>query len=406
MSLRYGVSPWIAQFPAARRPQLPRYTGEASADVVIIGAGLTGCATAYACAAAGIRPVVLDAGRIGSGATAFGPGLLLPEPGPAFRDIVRAHGLRAGKRAFVAWRRAALDAAALLKRLNIRCGLEPLDSLVTAQADTEKVLRREYDARTDAGLDLAWLTERHTRAVTRAEDASSIRQTGAFGFDPFRACLGLATAAIARGAAVHENSPVKKVRAARRQVEVVTETGTLHARTVVIATGMPSMLFPPLRRHFTARDTYQVMTEVMPVQVRRQVGLPSATIRDSHEPAHRVRWTADHRALIAGAEQNEASVKQREARLREWTYELMYELLKMYPAISGLQPAYGWRLTSAVTRDGLPFIGPHRNYPGHLFALGGAAGESATGAFLAARILVRALTESPDTADEAFGFTR
>jgi glycine/D-amino acid oxidase-like deaminating enzyme len=406
MSLRYGVSPWIAQFPAARRPLLPRYKGESRADVVIIGAGLTGCATAYACAAAGFHPVVLDAGRIGSGATAFGPGLLLPEPGPAFRDIVRAHGLRAGKRAFVAWRRAALDAAALLKRLNIRCGLEPLDSLVTAHADTEKALRREYDARTDAGLDLAWLTERHTRAVTRAEDASSFRQTGAFGFDPFRACLGLAAAATARGAAFHENSPVRKVRSARRQVDVVTETGTLQARTVVVATGMPSMLFPPLRRHFTARDTYQVLTEVMPVQVRRQVGLPNATIRDSHEPAHRLRWTADHRALIAGAEQNEAPVKQREARLREWTYELMYELLKMYPAISGLQPAYGWRLTSAVTRDGLPFIGPHRNYPGHLFALGGAAGESATGAFLAARIVVRALSESPDTADETFGFTR
>ena len=36
------------------------------------------------------------------------------------------------------------------------------------------------------------------------------------------------------------------------------------------------------------------------------------------------------------------------------------------------------------------YIGPHRNYPRHLFALGG-AGDSVTGAFLAARILVRAL---------------
>jgi glycine/D-amino acid oxidase-like deaminating enzyme len=406
MPLRYGISPWIAQFPAARRPRFPRYKGHSSADVVIIGAGLTGCATAYACAAAGITPVVLDAGLIGAGATAFGPGLLLPEPGPAFRDIVRAHGLRTGKRAFITWRRAALDAAALLKRLNIRCGLEPLDSLVTARADTEKTLRRDYEARTDAGLDLSWLTERHTRAVTRAEDASSVRQTGAFGFDPYRACLGLAAAASARGATFHENAPVRKVRAARRLVEVVTGNGIIQAKTVIVSTGMPSALFPPLRRHFTARDTYQVLTEVMPPSVRRQVGLATATIRDMHVPAHRLRWTADHRALIAGAEQDEAPVKARDRRLREWTYELMYELLKMYPAISGLQPAYGWRVTSAVTRDGLPFIGPHRNFPGHLFALGGASGESATGAFLAARILLRALIESPDAADETFGFTR
>jgi hypothetical protein len=51
------------------------------------------------------------------------------------------------------------------------------------------------------------------------------------------------------------------------------------------------------------------------------------------------------------------------------------------------------------------YIGPHRNYPRHLFALG-SGGDSVTGAFLSARILMRALGRNPDKSDAAFGWTR
>ena len=83
----------------------------------------------------------------------------------------------------------------------------------------------------------------------------------------------------------------------------------------------------------------------------------------------------------------------------------MYELLTMFPVISGLMPEYGWELISGETTDGLPYIGPHRNYPRHLFALG-SGGDSITGAFLAARILLRALREASEKDDAVWGFTR
>jgi hypothetical protein len=57
------------------------------------------------------------------------------------------------------------------------------------------------------------------------------------------------------------------------------------------------------------------------------------------------------------------------------------------------------------TADGLMYIGPHRNYPRHLFALG-SAGDSLAGAFLASRILARAARDGVDKADEVFGWTR
>jgi glycine/D-amino acid oxidase-like deaminating enzyme len=83
----------------------------------------------------------------------------------------------------------------------------------------------------------------------------------------------------------------------------------------------------------------------------------------------------------------------------------MYEVLKRYPAISGLQPEYGWESVYGQTADGLMYIGPHRNYPHHLFALGGSA-ASVTGAFVAARILVRAIQDAADKADQVFSWTR
>jgi glycine/D-amino acid oxidase-like deaminating enzyme len=109
--------------------------------------------------------------------------------------------------------------------------------------------------------------------------------------------------------------------------------------------------------------------------------------------------------LVAGADQDEPPARLRDAVLRQRTGQLMYELLTMYPAISGLQPEYGWELGFGETADGLMYIGPHRNYPHHLFALGG-GGDSVTGAFLAARILVRALRGESQKDDDVFGWTR
>ena len=114
MKTRYGVSPWIHQFPNDRRPDYPRFRGELTTDVVIVGGGLTGCATAQACAAAGLKVVLIERDRVGQGSSGRSPGLLLSDPGPAFRDVAAAHGLRSARQAFEIWRRASVDAAAVV----------------------------------------------------------------------------------------------------------------------------------------------------------------------------------------------------------------------------------------------------------------------------------------------------
>ena len=405
MRTRYGISPWIDQLPSSRRPDYSRLRGEQTADVAIVGGGITGCATAYACAMAGIKAIVVEADRIGQGSAGRSAGLLLPEPGPAFRDVEKAHGLRAARTAFEAWRSASLDGAALLRRLNIKCGLESMDALVVAAGDDEKKLRREYDARVNAKLDVSWLSPKQLKNASVPEAPGAIRMRDAFGLDPYRACLGFAVAAASRRAVIFERSRVKKVNVTRRHVEVIAEGGTIRAGTIIVTTGTAGTEFKQLRRHFKRRESYLVLTEPMPAAMKKQLGRRDATFRDTGTPHHRVRWTSDDRILVGGARQDETPEKNRAAVLLQRTGQLMYELLLMFPVISGLKPEYGWELISGETADGLMYIGPHRNHPRHLFALGSGA-ESVTGAFLAARILVRALQDASEEEDAVWGFTR
>ena len=95
----------------------------------------------------------------------------------------------------------------------------------------------------------------------------------------------------------------------------------------------------------------------------------------------------------------------REKTLVQRTGQLMYELSTMYPDISGIMPAYGWDAPYALTGEGLPYFGPHRNFPHQLLAFGDSS-PGVTGAYLASRILLRHFLDEVESSDDAFAFTR
>ena len=405
MKTRYGLSPWVDSFPDTRRPSFEPFRGDKTTDVLIVGGGLTGCATAQALAAAGRKPLLLEAARIGQGSGGRSTGLLLSEPGVPFRDLVQRHGLRATRIVLDAWRKAAVDAAALLRRAGVRCDAMPVESVVAASYETERQLRRDFDARQTAGVEGTWLDPKKLQPLTRVDAAGAMRGRGGHVLDPYKACVGLARAAVRNRARLYEKSPVEKIEFSSKDVRVTLRSGTITAAMVIVTTGTATTLFKPLRRHFQPRERYAVLTEPVPAAIRRQLFADDLVLRFERASALQLRWTADHRLVLSGADQDETAVARRPQVLVQRTGQLMYELLTTHPVISGLRPEFGWDVAYGDTADGLPYIGAHRNYPHHLFALGG-NGHSVTDAFLAARLLTRAVLEKTEKNDQVFGWTR
>ena len=404
--IRYGVSLWVGTFPRTRRPAYPRHRGQTDLDVAIIGGGFTGCVTAHAFASAGVRVAVFEADQIGRGASGASTAMVMQEPDVDFQELVASSGLRAARRIWQMTRKATFDLCATVRRLKIQCQLEARESLyVASDTDAVKRLRREHDARRQAGLEVRWLNADRVRRETNLVAPGGIRVSGNAQLDPYRATIGFAAAAAKRGAGIYEHSPVDRVRFGRRDLQLRTERGDVRASHVVIATGHPTPLFKSLIRHFRMMHTYTVATPSLGAKVRSALGRHETMVWDTESPYHYLRWTRDNRVLFGGADQPPTRPRHREKVLIQRAGQLMYELSTRYPIISGIQPEFAWDGPCAATSNGVPYIGPHRNYPRHLFAMGYGGNGLAFG-FLASRILLRHYLGEPAKGDELFAFTR
>ncbi|MGH9329477.1 MAG: NAD(P)/FAD-dependent oxidoreductase, partial [Vicinamibacterales bacterium] len=202
------ISYWLDRFPDSRRPSWPRQRGPLKTSIAIVGGGLTGCASAYTFATAGVPVVLVEAERIGQGdGTSGGLGLLRQELDVDFHEVASTYGLRAARALWQGARRAALDFAAALRRLGVGAELTLADSITFSRLrEDERRLRKELQARKEAGVEAAWLSAAALRRETAIDGVGGIKAHGNGQIDPYRACLGFARASAARGALVFERS--------------------------------------------------------------------------------------------------------------------------------------------------------------------------------------------------------
>jgi len=207
------------------------------------------------------------------------------------------------------------------------------------------------------------------------------------------------------GARVFERTLVTRTRFTRKDATVFFDGGRIVTRGIVVATGEPGALFGQLRRHVHRQEGFAVATHALPAAMRREVGAVASLLTEAGPAPHWMRWLPDDRLLFAGAVGVPVPPRLLDNALVQRTAQLMYELSVRYPAISGLPAAWGWNLAIVSTPDGLPWIGAHRNYPHHFFAM--AFGWHGDGlAWWAAKAAARHFRKEPKREDEAFGFVR
>lgn len=366
---------------------------------------MAGVMSAYACAAAGIEVVLLEADRLGSGGSGRASGVFRSEAVPSFRDLEAHAGRRAARAHFDLTRRAALDLVSTVRRLGIRADIESRDAVrLVPPGWTAKGLQKEIEARKGAAVQASWQSAASVTTAVAVESAGGGKLPAWGHCDPYRLVLGFAAAAVKRGAAIFERTAVRKIAFDRKVATVVTAGGTIATEKVFVCTGEPTDLVKALKRHFRFEEQGVVLTDQLPAPIRKQVGPRTSIVCDVEIPPHAIRWTNDHRALVAGADSPRTPERGRDKVDIQRTGRLMYELTRLYPAISGIQPAYGWSLPQAASADGALCAGPHRNFPHQLFALSTA--HDPARAFLASRILLRHLMGENTSEDEHFGFAR
>ena len=366
---------------------------------------MAGAMAAYACAAAGLKPILLEADRVGQHGSGRAPGFFTSEATDSYKELEGRTGRRVAKAIFAASQGAPRELAATVKRLGIRAGMQLCDAMrVLPSGDSDKLIRREVALRTDAGLAAAWMA---APAVTRqtALDSAGAMRLRDWGFvDPYRLTLGFLAAAVKRGATVYERSRVRRISFNRKTATAELEGGAITTENLLVCIGEPTDLFKALKRHLRREDRYVVLTEPLSAAVRAELGRRATLICDTDQPAHRLWWTNDHRALFSGADQPRVADRLRDATLAQRTGQLMYELSRLYPAISGAAPAYGWDVPLAHPVDDVLYAGAHRNFPHQQFAFG--TSHDPARAYLASRILVRGVIGKPEKDDALFSFAR
>ena len=367
---------------------------------------MTGALVAHAFASAGIATTVLESGRVGQGSTAASSALLLQEPDLGLTELTERYGTRASRRIWQASRESVHALVRLLRRLKIACDVTQRDAIYYATDGAAAArLRSEYELRESYGFDATWLGPGALRRITGISGRGAIRTHGSAQFDPYRACLGVMRAAVAAGAQVFEQSQVRRIVTERDRVRLWTRDGMVESERVVIATGYATAQFRPLAGRFRMYRTYVVATEPISRQERHELGLSDVMVWDTERPYHYARWAPGHRLLLGGGDRLVRPGVRRRQQFATAVEEVRAYFEAKLPAIAAINTECAWEGLFATTPDTLPYIGPHRRYPRHWFALG-YGGNGMTFGFLAARLLLERWQRTTSRDHALFEFGR
>lgn len=292
---------WYADSVPAQ-PLRPPLRGEQATDVCVLGAGYTGLSTALSLAERGYRVTVLEAQRVGWGASGRNGGQAIVGYGCEVDTLERLVGNADARRLFDYSREGMALLRQRLQRYAIACDWRDGHASVPINPRQERALRRGLLALAERyDYPLQWWD----RSTLRRQ-LDSPRYCGAM-FDaasghlhPLAYAQGLARAAESLGVVIHEASPVQAlVRGPRPQLR--TASGTVTANQVVIAgNAWLQGIAPELERRIMPVGTYIGASPPLGEARARDLIRNDMAVADVSWALDYFRLSADHRLLFGG----------------------------------------------------------------------------------------------------------
>jgi glycine/D-amino acid oxidase-like deaminating enzyme len=342
------------------------------ADVVVIGAGFTGLSAALALGKRGASVTVVDAGRIGGGASGRNGGQVNTGVAQDFVALAAQLGIERASACYRAFADAVDTVERLIREEQIDCDYLATGKLKLASkphhlAHLEKtadLIRRTVDT------DIELIDGDRIRSEVQSDSFHGgllQRHGGQMHMGKFT--VGLAEAAVRRGAKLYENAAVTSIVKDGGAHRVVTTRGEVRAKQVLIATG-PSRHGPFgwYRRRLAPVGSFIVVTEPLPPELLAKV-LPNRRAYTTTRLMHNYfRVTPDSRLLFGGRARFTASERPSDAKSGRI---LQQGLAAMFPMLSSARIDYCWGGLVDISADRLPHAGQHdgiyfsMGYSGH-----------------------------------------
>lgn len=357
--------------------RLPPLQGAETADVCIIGAGYTGLSAALHLAEKGLSVIVLEAHRVGFGASGRNGGQVGSGQRQEQPWIERSMGRETARRLW----NLSEDAKALVRDLVIRHDMPVtyhpgIIQACRTQSEVRETHRlAEMLARDYAYPEIEPLDEGGIRRlVGSARYVGGSIDRGAGHLHPLNLAIGIAWAAIRAGARIFEGSEVTAITPGPRPL-ARTAAGEVRASHLVLAAnGYLGRLSPRVAARVMPINNFMVATEPLGERAREVLAEPVA-VADTDFMVNYWRLSEDGRLLFGGGESYGY-------RFPDIIRTVRKPMLRIYPQLRDTRIDHAWGGTLAITVNRMPcFCRPAQNtlsasgYSGHGVALATLAGR-------------------------------
>jgi len=378
----------------------------ARADVAILGAGFTGLSAARRLARNGAAVAVLEANRIGWGASSRNGGMVLAGLKLGAETLTKRYGTGLARRLYES-SLAAIDLVEeIVREERMECGFSRCGHLEVAS-------KPSHFAAYARSVELIAREFHHPIRILARDELppeigsgmyfGGVLDEAAAGVNPAQYVSALARAAIEAGASIYERARVERLRRTSENgspgFSLATRRGSLFAREVLVATsGYTSDATPALKKKVIPIGSFLIATEPLPENLARELNPRNRMISDSRHYLHYYRLTPDHRMLFGG---RAAFLPESKNTIRRSAEILRRDMVAVYPQLRDRKVEHAWGGTLDFCFDTMPHAGESK---GVHFALGYAGHGVAMATYLGSKIAERMSGRSVDLAVEKIPF--